>query len=116
MCKHNIGDVIWGVVVLSERRGTKRRPVIILNIGDACRYFVVHCYTLQEKHGKSKGIEVLENTKEFSECGFDNDTFISCGCRSWIQEKYLLKHPDTHQKPMGRCSFMKELIECAEYK
>lgn len=115
MCKHNIGDVIWGVVALSERNGVKPRPVIIIDINiNECRYFVVHCYSLQEKHGKQKGFEVLNNTREFVECGFSNDTFISCGCRSWIPEKLLVKHPDTDKKPMGFCSFINSLKECAK--
>lgn len=111
MCKFKRGDILWGIVSFSDRTGVKPRPVIILNVNPICRYFVVECYSLLDRHASTFGIEIKKNHPNFIECGFDDDTFIHCKNRCWLEEKLLIKHP-SKGKPMGFCCFVDEVQEC----
>jgi len=111
MCKFKRGDVLWGVVVFGDRDGVKSRPVIVLKANDKCWYLVVECNSEKEKHKNmsKQGMLISTSHSHFTECGFNESTFIHCHNRCWIPENLLLKNPENHKKPAGYCSFIDEV-------
>jgi hypothetical protein len=111
MCKYKRGDIVWGICLYSEKPGAKPRPVIILKVDEFCKYFVMECSSLKEKHAKSIGKIIRSAHDKFSECGFEEDTFINYSNKAWLREHFL-KAPITppgRKNPIGFCSFVDEI-------
>ncbi len=110
MCNYSIGDVIWVLVPFADGSGIKTRPAIIIDIRDSpCKYFVVECSSFKEKHRSIPGIRISTTDPRFTECGFDEETFITQN-KCWLKETMLKPHPTRGANPIGKCSFVDEVL------
>lgn len=109
MCKFKIGDVVYAPCIFGERDGTKSRPCIIVALNPDCRYHLVECYTLLDKHktiASQNVIEkIVEGSEEFSNLGFENDTVITKN-HGWLSENLVRSPPSKKPNPIGFCSFV----------
>ncbi len=111
MCKYKRGSVVWILVYYSDKIGFKHRPCIVLNsknIVQSCRYLVLECSTLKDKH-KSLGYKIIKtHDKEFNNLGFEEDTAIT-NTKTWVDEKFLKPPPNRGFNPIGFCNFVDDL-------
>jgi hypothetical protein len=110
MCKYKRGDVVWGWALFSDGIGVKPRPLIVLKVNeDLCKYFLVECSSLKDKHYKMKGVIIKEDHAEYGNLGFDENTFINFSNRCWLFERLLKSPPDREENPVGFCLFVDDL-------
>lgn len=111
MCKYKRGDVVWVLCPFTDGSGFKHRPCIISKIQSLvqdCRYFIIECSSLKDKHSKQRGIIIKENHSEYNNLGFEEDTFIT-ETRTWILERFLKPPPTKKDNPIGACNFINTL-------
>lgn len=108
MCKYKTGEVVWALVPFSDGTGQKARPCIILELDRDCRYFLMECCSLLDKHHKMQGIIIRENHEEFFNMGLKNSSFINFSNKVRLPEKFLIPPPN-EKNPMGICNLMDEI-------
>ena len=109
MCKYSIGDVIWGIVPFSDGTGFKFRPTIVIDLNpNICKYLIVECSTLKDKHTSSHGIIIKPDDANFLVCGFEEPTIIVKN-KCWILEKHFKPHPRKGSNPIGKCTFLNKV-------
>lgn len=84
--------------------------MIVLRVNtELCKYFLVECSSLKDKHHQMSGRIIRTNHDEYGNLGVPENSFINYSNTCWLLEKYLKPPPGCGENPMGICNFIDEV-------